>query len=106
MKINIKPLSTNQLWQGRRFKTPLYKSYEQEMMYLLPKLVVPNSKLLLKIKFGLSSKLADLDNCCKGCVDILARKYDFNDRMIYKIEAEKVITKKGREFIEFEITEI
>ena len=36
-KIEIRPLSVNACWQGRRFKTPEYKAYEEEMLLRLPK---------------------------------------------------------------------
>ena len=105
-KINIKPLSVNNAWQGKRFKTNLYKSYEQELFYLLPKLKIPEGKLRLKLLFGLSSKAGDLDNPVKPFIDILQKKYLFNDKKIYKLEIEKIDVKKGKEFISFEIMSI
>ena len=60
MKVNIKPLSINQCFQGRRFKTPKYKQYEKELMILLPALNVPSGLLEVVITFGLSSKLNDI----------------------------------------------
>ena len=36
MRINLKPLSVNQAWMGRKFKTPAYKKYEADMLILLP----------------------------------------------------------------------
>ena len=38
MKIKIKPLSVNKAWQGKRFKTREYKSYEELLLYLFPTL--------------------------------------------------------------------
>jgi Holliday junction resolvase RusA-like endonuclease len=106
MKINIKPLSVNQCWQGKRFKTPKYKQYEIELLLLLKSnLNIPKGRLSLLITFGLSSKLNDIDNGLKPFIDILQKKYGFNDRDIYKLEVEKVIVPKGKEFIEFEIKE-
>ena len=103
MKIDIKPLSVNQCFQGRRFKTPKYKQYETELLYLLPKINVPNGLLTLKVVFGLSSKLNDIDNGLKPFIDVLQKKYNFNDRDIYKLEVEKEIVKKGKEYIDFKI---
>jgi len=103
MKIQIKPLSINQCFQGRRFKTPKYKQYEKELMLLLPILDVPNGLLEVIITFGLSSKLNDIDNGLKPFIDILQKKYLFNDRDIYKLIVEKKIVPKGEEFIECEI---
>ena len=101
MKIDIKPISVNQCWQGRRFKTKLYKDFEKELLLKLPKLNIPNGKLKLIINFGLSSKNSDWDNPIKPFQDILQKKYSFNDRMIYQAIVTKVDVKKGSEFIEF-----
>lgn len=103
MVINIKPLSVNNAWQGKRFKTPAYKSYEKELLSKLRALEIPRGKLILIAKFGLSSKLADWDNPVKPFQDCLQKKYGFDDRRIYKAIIEKVNVKKGEEFIEFEI---
>jgi len=101
MRINIKPLSVNQVWQGKRFKTPTYKAYEKELLLKLQPMEVPEGKLILYITFGLSSKNADWDNPIKPFQDVLQIKYGFNDRHVYKGVVEKVDVKKGEEFIEF-----
>lgn len=103
MKVQIKPLSVNQVWQGKRFKTPKYKAYEKELLLKLQPMDVPEGKLVLNIKFGLSSKNADWDNPIKPFQDVLQIKYGFNDRHIYKGVVEKVDVKKGEEFIEFSL---
>lgn len=106
MRVNIKPLSTNRLFQGRRFRTPEYDAYE-----LLIKNGVSDwqpalyDRMTFKIQVGLSSKNADLDNCIKGFVDILQKKLGFNDSKIYRIEAQKEIVPKGDEYIDVEICE-
>ncbi len=106
IKLQIKPLSVNQVWQGKRYKTNTYKQYEQLVLFLLPKLEVPQGKLQVHFEFGLSSKNADWDNPIKPIQDILQKKYGFNDRMIYKAIVEKVDVKKGSEFIKFEIKKL
>lgn len=104
MRINIKPLSVNDAWQGRRFKSQDYKDYERELLFKLPKLVISrNKKLSLYIKFGYSSKASDLDNGLKPLIDCLQKKYGFNDNKIYKLLVEKEDVNKGEEFIEWEI---
>lgn len=103
MRINIKPLSVNQSWKGRHFKTAAYKAYEQTLMYTLPKLVIPSGSLILRIKVGFSSKGSDIDNVLKPFLDVLSKKYGFNDNRIYKLEIEKRDVKKGSEYIDFEI---
>ena len=106
MIIKIKPLSVNQAWQGKRFKSLLYKSYEQEVLCLLKPLKVSDKPLELSIKCGLSSRNADVDNVLKPFIDILQKKYVFNDKNIFKITIEKEIVKKGFEFIDFNLTEL
>ena len=107
MKVFIKALSVNQCWRGRRFKTDKYKKYELELLMLLnPILNIPEGSLCLSVKFGLSSKLNDIDNGLKPFIDILQLKYGFNDRDIYKLEVEKIIVPKGNEFVEFKITSL
>lgn len=106
MRVNIKPLSVNEAWKGRRFKTDAYKSYEIEMFFKLPKITVGSEKLSIKIVVGYSNKLADIDNFQKPFIDILQKKYNFNDKQIYELHVYKVITEKGKEFIDFEIDPI
>jgi Holliday junction resolvase RusA-like endonuclease len=105
MRINIKPLSQNQAWQGRRYKTPAYKSYERECLYRLKPINVPDGKLQINYTVGYSNPMSDIDNFLKSFQDILCKRYAFDDNRIYRIEIEKVITKKGAEFIDFEIKE-
>ena len=103
IKLKIKPLSVNQCWQGKRFKTKTYRLYEKEILLNLKKIKVPEGNLQINLIFGLSSKNADWDNPIKPFQDILQKKYDFNDSRIYKAIVEKVIVKEGEEFIKFEL---
>jgi Holliday junction resolvase RusA-like endonuclease len=104
IKLNIKPLSVNKAWQGKRFKTPLYKSYETKMLLMLPKSIgkIPE-QIEINITFGFSNKASDIDNGVKPFLDILQKKYGFNDSQIYRLNIHKVLTDKGLDFIEFEI---
>ncbi len=105
--IQIKPLSVNQAWQGRRYKTKEYLLYEKKVLLLLPKMKVPKGKKLkVKFEFGISSKNADWDNPIKPIQDILQKKYGFNDKMVYKAKIIKKDVPKGKEYITFEIKEI
>ena len=99
----IKPLSVNKAWQGKRYKSKDYLSYERAVMLMLPKLKLPEPPFILTLEFGFSSPLADLSNPIKLFEDILQKKYGFNDKEIYKIVATKTHTKKGNEFINFKI---
>lgn len=102
-KINIKPLSVNEAWKGRRFKSDSYKKYRRDVFLLLPNIEVPKGKLKLTIHVGFSSKGSDIDNIIKPFQDILQETYRFNDNMIYKLQATKEDVKKGEEFIDFKI---
>ena len=105
VKLDIKPLSVNKAWRGRRFKTDAYKAYETEMMLLLPMVaIIPDGRLKLEIEFGFSSKSNDIDNPCKLFIDCLQKKYGFNDKMIYELHVKKTIVKKGKEFIKYNIS--
>lgn len=105
MKINVKPLSVNEAWQGRRFKTKEYTAYERLVYYSLPSYTIPDGKLAITIIFGLSNSAGDWDNPIKPFLDILQKKYNFNDNRIYEAHIIKQIVKKGKEFIQFEITQ-
>ena len=107
MKIEIKPLSVNKCWQGKRFKTPDYKRFEKEVLLLLPNnFKVPLGRLSISFKWGFSSSLSDWDNPIKPFQDILQKKYNFDDKRVFKAVVEKEIVKKGKEYIEFNITKL
>jgi len=104
-KVDIKPLSVNNAWQGRRFKSPEYTAYEKEVLLKLQAFDLSNVKepLELSMVVGLSNTASDVDNVVKPFVDILQKKYGFNDKYIYRLIVEKKIVVKGAEFIEFYI---
>lgn len=101
MKVQIKPLSVNDAYRGRRFQSKDYICYCTDLLRLLPKMVIPEGPLQIKLVFGLSNKASDIDNPVKPFVDVLQKAYGFNDKMIYKLDVEKKIVKKGEEFIDF-----
>lgn len=103
-KIKLKPLSVNNAWQGRRYKTVDYNAYEFKMTQCLPDdVTIPEGLLELNVVFGVSNKASDIDNPLKPFIDILQKKYDFNDSRIYKLVVEKKHVAKHSEFVEFEI---
>jgi len=103
VNIKIKPLSVNQVWQGRRFKTQKYKDYEKEVLFILPKIDIPSPPYSIYYEFGFSSPLSDLDNPIKPLQDILQKKYGIDDKHIHHMEASKRMVKKGDEYIKFSI---
>ena len=102
MLIKIKPLSINACFQGRKFKTPAYNRYERDVLLMLPNIMLPEPPYNIKITYGFSSTLADIDNPTKPILDILQKKYGFNDRDIYRLELLKVIVDKNDEFVKIE----
>lgn len=103
MRIDIKPLSVNECWKGRRFKTDKYKAYAFELKSKLKPFKLPKSKLSISITVGFKNSLSDVDNVLKPFLDILQDKYKFNDRDIYELSIRKEVVKKP--YIEFEIKE-
>lgn len=104
VRINIKPMTVNQCWRGgKRFKTDQYKAYIDDVLLQLRPREIPEGRLNLTIEAGFSNKGADLDNIAKPFIDILQKKYGFNDNRIYKLTLIKEIVKKGEEYIAFQI---
>jgi len=101
--INIKPLSVNECWTGRRFKTDKYKKYERDVLLILPKITIPLPPYALIIEVGYSSASSDLDNSCKPFIDILQKKYGINDKHIKILTMIRHTVKKGQEFIKFNL---
>jgi len=101
--IPIKPLSANMLWQGRRFKTPKYKQYAQDVAYLLPKVQMIKGYVDVHFRFFLKNwKITDVNNLVKGLEDILVScGYIEDDRYIMKSINEKIPSKE--DFIEVEV---
>lgn len=106
IELKMKPLSVNECWQGKRFKTKKYKDYELEMILRLPSLKInTNVPLGVEMIIGFSSKSSDLDNIIKPILDILQKKYMINDKNIVSLNLSKKIVKKGNEFIKINIIE-
>lgn len=102
--VAIKPISVNECWKGQRYKTDRYKKYEQDCLFLLPNnVVLPLPPYQLNIEFGFSSKLQDFDNPVKPFVDILQKKYKFNDRLIKRCIIDVVNVHDGGEYVAFEL---
>lgn len=104
MYLPIKALSINAAYRGRRFKTRDYNEFENELAILLPSsFIVPEGKLKLTMKVGQSASSCDWDNPIKTFQDVLAKKYGFNDKKIFRGDVEKFIVPKGQEFIDWEL---
>ena len=82
MRLDIKPLSVNDAWRGKRFKTDAYKGYERSLLILLRPLEIPDGQLQIYLEWGFSSSASDWDNPIKAFQDCLQKKYGFNDNKI------------------------
>jgi Holliday junction resolvase RusA-like endonuclease len=105
-RIQIKPLSVNKAWKGRRYKTDDYKQCEHDVMWLLPKIKIPEPPFEIRFKFGFSSKSSDWDNPVKPLQDILSKKYGFDDKLIRRAVVDIEMVNKGQEYAEFDILNI
>ena len=118
MKIHIKPLSVNGAWNTycskcksaktvRRTKTEKYKAFSKELTLKLKPIKIDFKRdLSVHLTFGFSSTLSDIDNPLKPTLDVLQKKYGFDDKQIFELQVKKEIVKKGDEFIELTINEI
>lgn len=88
--LNVKPLPVSQAFQGRWFKTSLYKNFETEVYHLLPKVSI-KGKVEINYEFHLKfAATTDYDNLIKPLQDILVMKGIIeDDRFIYKATIEK-----------------
>jgi Holliday junction resolvase RusA-like endonuclease len=104
-KLNIKGLSVNMAFKGKKVRTHKYNSFIKNCLLLLPEniLIPDKTNVKLAIEFGFSSKLSDVDNCIKTFVDCLVKKYGVDDRYIFELHVFKSIVKKGDEYIKFKI---
>lgn len=98
-EIEIKPLSINQAWQGRRYKTKLYDDYIKELLYLLPqKAQIKAKKVAVEITLYLkNAERNDTDNFIKPLLDIIVKRgWIIDDRYIYKLIATKVKSNQNK----------
>jgi len=100
--MKIKPLSVNDAWKGRRYKSDEYKRYEHALLLLLPKIKLPEPPYRVSFEFGFSNTAADFDNPVKPLTDILQKKYGFNDKEILEATIRKINVIKGQEY--FKVT--
>ena len=107
IKILIKPLSINEAYKGRKFRTVKYQWYKENVAKLLPSnYVLPLPPYFIHFIFGFSSVSSDWDNCIKTTQDCIAEKYNFNDKLIRRGLVDIEIVPKGKEFITFKIEHI
>ena len=91
VKVDVKPLSANAAWVGRRFKTQAYKDFEELMLTMLPRRKKISGPVAVHFDFYLvNAGRTDLDNMIKCCLDCLVKKdYLEDDRLVYQLSAAK-----------------
>ena len=104
--ISIKPLSVNEAWKGKRYKSKKYDKYEELLLSWLPEIEIPSVPIRIIYEFGFSNRASDIDNPVKLFTDVLQKKYDFDDKDVYEMNIKKVIVAKKSEYVKFKIESI
>jgi len=74
MIVNLKPLSINKAWQGRRFKTQDYKDYEEALLWKLKGQKKIPGWYHIRFDFYIKSyKTSDLSNLIKATEDCIVK---------------------------------
>lgn len=76
------------------------------MLLFLPNGKVRDGNLQVEIEFGFSNSKSDIDNGLKPFLDILQKKYKFDDCQIVKLIVDKVKVGKGEDYVAFKIIEL
>ena len=101
-------MSVNLAWQGRRFKTSLYKTYEEELLWILKtkKYKKINGYVEINYKFYVKNfKMCDVGNFEKPLNDILVKgELIDDDRFIKRMILEKF--QSDNEYMEIKIKKV
>ncbi len=101
-RVNLPPLSVNQAYTGRRFDTQKKKDFTRKLKKELEFLILEDCVAPYEVHYKFYiDKRQDIDWCCKVLQDIICDHFWFDDREIYKIVAEKIISKEH--YFEFDI---
>ena len=104
--LQLKPISVNEAYKGRKFKTPQHKKFKDHAKILLRSKRLPKveKKQPFFILYHFYTNMQnDLDNLIKLTQDSICEKLGTDDRYIMGMHAKKFIAKKGEEKIKFKI---
>ena len=107
-RINQKPLSVNEAWQGRQYATRAYKLFKVRVQLLLSMIKPPKpegDEYFVHYEMGLSNSGADVDNPVKTFQDCLFKFWKMltrDNKIMFMIVA-KVKVNKGEEYIGFHV---
>ena len=106
--INLKPVSTNKIWKGKRWMSKEGAQFKKDCLLLLrakqAKLKVMEGEMSIHFRFGLSREM-DTSNCIKLVEDCVALALGVDDIKFRGMTATKEKVAKGKEFIAVEITD-
>lgn len=90
--IDIKPLSVNKAWRGRKYKTNDYLHYETDVYFLLPNNQSVHGVVEIWYTFYLKNhKATDISNLIKLLEDVLVKKGIIDDdRFVYSFHVKKI----------------
>ena len=101
--VAVKPLSVNAAYNGKRTRSKKYNAFYKEVILKLRPMKLPKPPFEVNYVFAVSDSRFDWDNGIKAFQDILQKKYGFDDNLIMKGTAKKMIVEKGNEYIKFDI---
>lgn len=104
VEVKGKPFSANKMHYGQKVDTADYRKFRDSLLGVLPDIAIPEGKIRIKLMAFFSTKNADLDNVLKPLLDVLQKRYSFNDSKVYRIVAQKETVPKGQERFAFQIT--
>lgn len=100
-ELNLEPLSINQAFQGRRFKTPKYNKWIKSGLWLLKPLKRQEKPYRIDVELYVGS-LFDIDNALKPLFDLLKKGNIIeDDRYIEVLTIRKIISKEHKFIINF-----
>lgn len=104
INLAIRPMSINEAFQGRRFKTRAAKQYDAALALMLPNKKEPGPYYAVTYIFRIKNCwLRDYDNCIKQLQDCIVRRGIISDdRKIVRAVIEKYPAKKDEIMVEIE----
>lgn len=104
VELPSKPISTNNLYRGKKVRSYDYKKYRKEVFRFLEDNCRDaedydlTGNLYLELEIGYSSPLSDVSNGVKGIEDVLTEYLQFNDRQVVTVVLNKYLVNKGKEY--------
>lgn len=103
-QLDIKPLSVNQCWQGRRFFTDKGKKFRELCLLLMPRIKTIRGLVKIRITVGIKRAWlsSDVDNFLKPLLDALVKREIIeDDRFITDLRITK--HKADKNYVEIQI---